>query len=221
MSHEIDLIPTRYRERLKIKQYCNLFLITFVLLVLLTVILSTHLNNKNTSIQSRMTTLKHEQTINQQLQQTYNALLSDERQLKKSLEILQGLQGGTPVHKTMRVIDRVLNKNIWFLQWSFKRTREFVKQLPKTLQKGYFITIPKENSAVGKQQIWKLESTMEIKGQARDHSSFSLFVRDLLNQEEIDDVKIIDTQMSPYDETQVLDFNIVIVINNQLTKAHV
>lgn len=121
----------------------------------------------------------------------------------------------------MMVIDRVLNDNIWFLQWSFKRAGEIVTLPPQTVQTGYFIIIPQENSRIGKQQTWKLETHMEIKGQARDHTSFSLFVQGLLSQPEIEDVKIVDTQMRRYADIQVVDFNIVIVINNQHSKSHV
>lgn len=221
MSHEIDLIPASYRERLKIQRWCQLFLAALALVILLTVFIRLGLNSKNQSIQTAISTLQRDKSFNLQQQQTYNDLLTAERKLNKNLEILDGLRGGAPVRQTMRVIDRVLNDNIWFLQWSFKRAGEIVNLPPQTVQTGYFIIIPQENSRVGKQQTWKLETHMEIKGQARDHSSFSLFVQDLLNQAEIEDVKIVDTQMRRYRDTQVVDFNIVIMINNQHNKSHV
>lgn len=221
MTHEIDLIPASYRERLKIQRWCHLFLVALALVILLTVFIRLSLNSKNQLIQSELSILQRDKSFNLQQQQTYNDLLTAERKLNKNLEILDGLRGGAPVRQTMMVIDRVLNDNIWFLQWSFKRAGEIVTLPPQTVQTGYFIIIPQENSRIGKQQTWKLETHMEIKGQARDHTSFSLFVQGLLSQPEIEDVKIVDTQMRRYADIQVVDFNIVIVINNQHSKSHV
>lgn len=221
MSHNIDLIPASYKERLKIQRWCHFFIIALILVILLTVTFRLHINSKSKSIQNTITTLQRDKSFNLQQQQTYNDLLTVESRLNKQLEILQGLQGGAPVRKTLMVIDRVLNKNIWFLHWNFKRAGEIVNLPPETVQTGYFIIIPPENNKTGKQQTWKLDTHMEIKGQARDHSSFSIFVQDLLNQSEIDDVKIVNTQMTPYIDTQVIDFNIVIVINNQHSENHV
>ncbi len=221
MSHNIDLIPASYKERFKIQRWCHFFIIALILVILLTVTFRLHINSKSKSIQNTITTLQRDKSFNLQQQQTYNDLLTVESRLNKQLEILQGLQGGAPVRKTLMVIDRVLNKNIWFLHWNFKRAGEIVNLPPETVQTGYFIIIPPENNKTGKQQTWKLDTHMEIKGQARDHSSFSIFVQDLLNQSEIDDVKIVNTQMTPYIDTQVIDFNIVIVINNQHSENHV
>ncbi len=221
MAHEIDLIPASYKERFKIRHWCHLFLLALGVIILLTVFIRFSLNSKNESIQTEISTLQRDKTFNQQQRQSYNNLLTVERKLNKNLEILDGLRGGAPVRQTMKVIDRVLNENIWFLQWSFKRAGEVVNLPPQTIPTGYFIIIPKENSRIGKQQTWKLNTHMEIRGQARDHSSFSLFVQELLNQDEIEDVKIVNTQMRPYDDTQVVDFNIVIVINNQQNQPHV
>jgi hypothetical protein len=220
-AHEIDMIPASYRERFKIRRWCHLFLLALGAVILLTLLIRFTLNSKNQSIQTEISTLQQDKSFNQQQQQTYNNLLTSERKLNKKLGILDGLRGGAPVRQTMMVIDRVLNDNVWFLQWSFKRAGEIVNLPPQTKPTGYFIIISPENSRIGKQQTWKLETHMEVKGQARDHSSFSLFVQDLLNQTEIEDVKIVNTQMRRYAGTQIIDFNIVIVINNQLNKPHV
>ncbi len=221
MSHEIDLIPASYRERLKIQRWCHLFLAALALIVVLTIFIRFGLNSKNQAIQTAISSLQRDKSFNLRQQKTYNNLLTAERRLNKNLEILEGVRGGVPVRKIMILIDRVLNDNIWFLQWSFRRAGEIVSLPPQTVQTGYFIIIPQENSQIGKQQAWKLETHMEIKGQARDHSSFSLFVQDLLNQDEIEDVKIVDTQVQTYADTQVVNFNIVILINNQHNKSHV
>lgn len=221
MAHEIDLIPASYRERIQIQQWCHLFIVALVIVILLTTFFRVSLTSKTKIIQNSIATLHQDKSFNLQQQQTYNDLLAVEKKLNKNLEILHGLQGGSPVRETLIVIDRVLNDNIWFLNWSFKRAGEIVNLPPETVETGYFIIIPQENTSTGKQQTWRLETHMEIKGQARDHSSFSVFVNDLLNQSEIHDVKIINTQIRQHAGAHVVDFNIVIVINNQQDKDHV
>lgn len=212
---EIDMIPASYRERLKIQQCCQLFIVALVVVIVLTIFFRLSLNRNNTIIRNTITTLERNKSFNLQQQVIYNELLNVERKVKKNLEILNGLRGGVPVRQTLEVIDRVLNENIWFLHWSFKRAGEIVNVQQESIQAGYFIIIPQENSHIGKQQTWRLDMHMEIKGQAMDHSSLSLFVQNLLKQSEINDVKIVNTQKAHYINTQVVEFNIVIVINNQ------
>ena len=212
---EIDMIPASYRERLKIQQCCQLFIVALVVVIVLTIFFRLSLNRNNTIIRNTITTLERNKSFNLQQQVIYNELLNVERKVKKNLEILNGLRGGVPVRQTLEVIDRVLNENIWFLHWSFKRAGEIVNVQQESIQAGYFIINPQENSHIGKQQTWRLDMHMEIKGQAMDHSSLSLFVQNLLKQSEINDVKIVNTQKAHYINTQVVEFNIVIVINNQ------
>lgn len=221
MSHDIDLIPASYKERLKIQHWCHIFFVAVGVIFVVTGLLRFSLGSKNKTIQTTISTLQRDKSFNLEQLQKYNDLLTVERQLQKKLEILDGLRGGPPIRQILMVIDRVLNGNVWFLQWSFKRAGEITDVQPETVQTGYFIIIPQENSQNGKQQTWKLNTHMEINGQARDHSSFSTFVQDLLKQPEINDIKVVNTQVRSYVDTQVIDFNIVVIVNNQQVKGHV
>lgn len=215
MTHEIDLIPASYRERLKIQRGCHIFFVALILIIVLTVFLRFLISNKNKTLQSTISTLQRDKSFNLQKQHHYNELLATERRLRKNLEILDGLRGGPPVRQILKAIDRVLNGKVWFLQWTFKRAGEITEAQPQTLDTGYFIIIPKENSQNGRQQAWKLDTHMTIKGQALDHSSFSNFVQKLLNQPEIDDVKVLNTQQRSYLDSHIIDFNIIVIVNNQ------
>lgn len=215
MSREIDLIPSSYKERKKIQQWCHLFLLALAVVVSVTLFLRLMLDNKNKTIQTTISQLQQDKSFNLQQQQKYNNLLSVENRLKKNLEILDGLRGGPTVRQVLLAIDRVFNASIWFTDWSFMRAGEFTEAPVKKVQTGYFIIIPPENNPNGKQQTWKLNTHMTIKGQAIDHTSFSLFVQQLLDRNEIDDVKIVSTQVRPYINTQVIDFNIIVIVNNQ------
>jgi hypothetical protein len=87
---------------------------------------------------------------------------------------------------------------------------------PATVQTGYFIVIPQEANGSPNQQAWKLDTHMEISGQALDHSSFSNFIKNLTNQPEIDDVKIVNTSLRNYTDSQVVDFRIIVIIDNKV-----
>jgi hypothetical protein len=123
-------------------------------------------------------------------------------------------------------MDRIMQNDVWFTQWSYNRAGEITPVQPATVQTGYFIIIPQEangspSTGSPNQQAWKLNTHMEINGQALDYSSLSGFVRKLINQPEIDDVKVINTSLRNYTSSQVVDFNLVVIINNQFKDEHV
>lgn len=215
MEHDIDLIPDSYRERLKIQRWCHVFCIVMLAVALATFSLRYIVVSKNAKIQSTIKTLQRDKSVTLKRQQQYNDLLATERRLQKNLEILNGLRGGPAVRRIMQAMDRVLNGSVWFLRWSFKRAGEIEEVRPETVQTGYFIIIPQDIASNGKQQAWKLNTHMEIRGQARDHMSFSKFVQDLLKQPEIADVKVVNTSVRRYVNTEVIDFNVIVAINDQ------
>ena len=221
MSNELDLIPASYRERLKIQQWCHVFLFAFVLICLAIVFANINLANNIENIKLTINKLQKDKSFNLQQQQTYNNLLATEQVLQKNLEILSGLRGGPPVIQIFKVIDRVMNGTVWFDQWSFQRAGEMTEVKPETVQTGYFIIIPQEVNNTNKQQAWKLNTHMDISGKARDHSSFSLFVRELIDQPEIEDVKVISTNLRSFTNYQLVDFKIIVIVNNQFKMSNV
>lgn len=215
MQRELDLIPAGYRERLKIKRWCHFFLFGLLVVTGTTFLLRQLFVNQNQSVQNTIQVLQKNKADTLEQQRHYNELLANERNLQKNIEILNGLREGPSVRKVLQAVDRVLNGNVWFLHWTFMRSGEVVELKPEAVQTGYFIVIPQENSRIGKEQAWKLNTHMEIMGQAKDHLSFSRFVQTLLKQPEIADVKVINTSVRNYVSTEVIDFNLVVVINNQ------
>jgi hypothetical protein len=220
MSHEMDLIPASYRERQKIQHWCHLFLIVFVVICLAIVMCRFSLANKAEKTRLIVSNLQKDKSFNLQQQQTYNELLATERVLQKNLEILSGLRGGPSVRHIFTVIDRVMNGSVWFDEWSFQRAGEMTEVKQKTVQRGYFIIIEQDGNN-NKKQAWKLNTHMDIKGQAKDHSSLSHFVTALINQPEIEDVKVISTNLRNYTTYQVINFQIIVTVNNQFKVSNV
>lgn len=219
--HELDLIPASYRERLKIKRWCRQFMIAFVSVLVLLFGLKFAIISKTSVLTSRIEILQKEKQTSIEQQQKYNELVSHEVKLRNQLEILNGLRGGPSAKQILLAVDRVMQNDVWFTQWSFIRAGQITQVQPATVQTGYFIIIPQEANASPNQQAWKLDTHMEISGQALDHSSLSGFISNLIKQPEISDVKVINTSLRSYTSSQVIEFKIVVIINNQFKDDHV
>jgi cell division protein FtsB len=219
--HELDLIPASYKERLKIKRWCRQFGLAFASVLIIVFGLRFAIISKTMALNSRIAVLQKEKQTSIEQQQKYNELVANEVKLRKQLEILNGLRGGPSAKQILLAIDRVMQKDVWFTQWSFIRAGEITQVQPATVQTGYFIIIPQETNATPNQQAWKLDTHMEISGQALDHSSLSGFISNLIKQPEISDVKVINTSLRSYTSSQVVEFKLVVIINNQFKEEHV
>jgi len=219
--HELDLIPASYKERLKIKRWCHLFGIVFASVLVIVAGLRFAITNKATALNAEIEVRQKDKQFSLEQQQKYNTLVAEEVKLRKELEILNGLRGGPSAKQILLAVDRVMPDDVWFTQWSFSRAGEITPVQPATVQTGYFIIIPQDANGSPNQQAWKLNTHMKISGQARNHSSLSGFIRNLIDQPEIADVKVVNTSLRSYTGSQVVDFNLAVIINNQFKDEHV
>jgi Fimbrial assembly protein (PilN) len=219
--HELDLIPASYKERLKIKRWCRQFGLAFASVLVILFSLKFAIVNKTAVLTSKIEVLQKDKQTSIEHQQNYNELVTKEVKLRKELEILNGLRGGPSAKQILLAVDRVMQDDVWFTQWSYNRAGEITQVQPATVQTGYFIIIPQEANGSPNQQAWKLNTHMEINGQALNHSSLSGFIRNLIKQPEIEDVKVINTSLHSYISSQVVEFNLVVIINNQFKDDHV
>ena len=99
--------------------------------------------------------------------------------------------------------------------WRFDRAGSRTNELPKGVNTGYFIIIP-ENERINKkaQEAWEIQTHMKVGGEAKDHDALSSFVRRLLQQPQIDDIRILNTQQRTQSNTTVVDFKLVITVNS-------
>jgi hypothetical protein len=218
--HELDLIPASYKERLKIKRWCQQFGLGFVSVLVIVFGLSFAITNRTMALNTRIEILQREKETTIEQQQKYNELVAKEVRLRKQLEILNGLRGGPSAKQILMAVDRVMRNDVWFTQWSFIRAGQITQVQPATVQTGYFIIIPQE-ATTPTQQAWRLDTHMEISGQALDHSSLSDFISNLIKQPEITDVKVINTSLRSYTSSQIVEFKLVVIINNQFKDEHV
>ena len=118
-------------------------------------------------------------------------------------------------------IDRALDgKNIWFKNWKFTRAGSKTSEKPKGVNTGYFIVIPEADRANQKEiEAWQIQTHMEVSGQATDHEALSSFVRRILQQPQIGDVRILNTRQQVNMDKTVVDFKLVIMVNSGYTNS--
>lgn len=219
--HELDLIPASYRERQKIQRQCTVFLGVLVVMVVLMAGAKTLLIARSDQLQEQIQTLENGKKLKQEQQQQFSELLAQERLLSKRLEILNSLRGGPSALQLWLAIDRVLDGDVWFNEWSLQRSTEADVVKPQSSASGLIIVIPATESPAGQEQSWQLNTRMEISGQALDHSKLAAFVGRLLKQPEIEDVQVLSTGLRTFLNSQVVDFKMVVIINNQVMAGHV
>lgn len=212
--HELDLIPASYKEQLKIKRWCHLFGFAFASVLVIVIGLRVAIINKTMALNTKIEIRQKDKQFSFEQQQKYNTLVAEEIKLKKDLEILNGLRGGPSAKQILLAIDRVMQDDVWFTKWLLKRVGEITQVQPATVQTGYFIILPQEANGSPNQQAWQLNTHIEISGQALTHSGLSGFIRNLINLPEIDDVKVINSSLRSYTSSQVVEFNLVVIINN-------
>jgi Tfp pilus assembly protein PilN len=218
---EFNLIPADYREREQIQRKCTVFAISLFGLILILAGLHIVVHKVTSSLKSEIEILENGKTLKQQQQQKFTDLLTQERSLTKRLEIFNAIRGGPPIRQLFTALDRILDGSVWFTQMKFQRSGEIVENKPETSHNGYFITIPDETSSTGNAKTWQLQTRLEIAGQAIDHSKLSQFVNKLIAQPEIEDVKVLNTNLKTYVSTQAVEFNMIIIIDNNYLADHV
>ncbi len=213
----MNLIPEDYRRYLQQLHILQLWAVAMFIIIVVAASISFAMNYRANIYQIEIVLLEKKKAISSQQRIVLESLEKDHHELAGRYEILQKLRGGALAENMFVAMDRALNGNdIWFKNWSFERAGSKTdKTADKTADSGYFIVIPKNNRSGKKaKQAWEIQTHMEVNGGARDHEALSSFVRRLLQQKQIADVKILNTQQHSYAAKTVVDFKLVITVNS-------
>jgi len=213
--HEFNLIPAGYLERELIERKCLNFFIVLMALLISLVVARVGLSQVIIDLKAKIDTMENGKNLKLQQQQKFNELLTEERVLTKRLEIFDGIRGGQAAKQVFLILDRILDGSVWFSELKFQREGEIAEAPSEAQQSGYFLIVPDNVGALGKTKVWHLKTHLEITGQAYDHSKLSQFVKKILEQPEIEDVKVINTNLKTYTATQAVDFKMIVFINNK------
>jgi Tfp pilus assembly protein PilN len=211
---EMNLIPSDYQQQLQVRGWVRKSLLVYAVLIAVIVggkvTLSLGISGEN----ARIGTLRASKRVTLNQLAFIQNLHARKAEAEKRLEILAGLRGGPAAEEMFVTMDRALDRDVWFHTWSFRRAGEIVEVEPQTVGTGYFIVIPKSQKQ-DQDKAWRLQTHMEIKGQARNHSALANFVKRLVGQPEIEDVRVLNTTLRRYTRSQVVDFDLAVVVDSR------
>ena len=211
---DIDLIPTDYRRNLWLRRCLFVFGSACVALVAVSTMSHFALGHVVTGVNDDIRVLQAQQKITTQQQEELARREAKKKNYEDQLVLLEGLRSGTAAEKMFITIDRALQGNdVWFLDWEFKRAGEVVDEAPKTVNTGYFIVVP-AGEGQQKAETWRIDTQMTIHGEARDHAALSRFVRQLMEQPEIQDARVIRTASRGQGDSRVVNFEMAVIVNS-------
>jgi hypothetical protein len=210
---ELDLVPNEYRQSLRLKRGLFQFLCAYgVLLALLSsgrlglAIRVQQLRKEVSELQ-----MAQQQAINQQSR--LDALTARKETATQRIALLDSLYGGLSAEQVLMTLDRAVDQNIWFQHLTFQHEGQAVPHTPETVNTGYFIVIPKDRQQPQQQEAWQIKTHMEIVGQARDHTALARFIKRLTEQTEVDEARLINSDLRRYVSADVVDFKLAVVLS--------
>lgn len=210
---DIDLIPADYRNRIWLQGRAKLFAAGIASMLVITALVFTAMQVITGKLENRIGELQKQQEITTQQRNEIVQLNSNKQDLEHQLELLSSLRSGAAAPEMFTAIDRAMSDgDVWFENWEFRRAGSSIEKKEEISSNGYFIILPAGNDATT-DTAWKIETHMTIKGQAKDHSALSRFVRQMYNQPEIHNIKILNTTTAA--NKKAVDFNLAVTVNSK------
>ncbi len=210
---DIDLIPEDYRTWLAQKSLLRRYGVAILVLNVCALLAAASIGHAVSRAERTATQLRSANAITQQQQQQLEDLRVQSAEYTRQWSLLRGLRAGAEVEDIFEIIDRSLvDDDLWFLEWSFKRAGVIVDGEQRGIETGYFIIVSPGEDA--DDSLMEVETHMSISGQATDHQALSRFVRNLFAQPDIKDVSVRKTSQSSVGNSRVVDFDMTIVLNS-------
>ena len=207
---DIDLIPTGYRNFIWFQGKAKLLGTCIVSMVAITAAIYTAILLTNDKIHSKISELQKQQETTSQQHEAITRFNENIQNLEHQLVLLNSLRSGTGASEMFTTIDRaMIDADVWFDTWEYQRVGSPVEQNVQSSKNGNLFILPAGNGSTT-DTAWVIETHMTIKGQAKDHSALSRFVRRLSNQPEIHNIKILNTTTATH--MNVVDFNIAVTV---------
>lgn len=210
--NDFNLIPDDYLRMLAWRADMVRTCIALLAVVAIAVSLAGALQIAIAKKEKSIDVLQSKRQISQRQRNEITSLSGERDKLQAYLDFLVGLRGGAVAPDMFVCVDRALPGNeIWFQSWEFQRAGFAVGAEEAKHSNGYFIIAPAKSDGAAA-EAWKIETHMNVRGQATDHAALSRFVAKLHRQGEVNDVRILHTALNP--SMNVVDFNLVITVDN-------
>jgi hypothetical protein len=209
---DVDLIPADYRRVVRFVQRAKVAGLCF--LVATTILAASHRSLESVGERERraIAALQARQSATTQQRLELERLQEQQMRLERRLALLAAVRGGPTAESMLATIDHALAADgVWFTNWRFRRAGAEVDHVAEAVHTGYFVVLPPDAEHPEAKE-WRVETHMEIKGQARDHSALSAFVNRLYDRPEIEDAKVLRTSVRPSGDGAIVDFDLDVVV---------
>ena len=211
--NEIDLIPAAYRKHRLFSRWMKRSLSALLAITLVFIGTFLFLRYETEKIDRELKQLQSQKAITTQQRRELEILNARKHELIQQLNLLAGLRSGSAAEQMFLTIDRALSgDDVWFTQWHFRRAGTATEKDPKTVNTGYFIVIPKGKKS--REETWMIETQMTIQGEALDHAALSRFVSNLIDQPEIQQVRVVKTDLVRVNQHKLVRFSLDIVVSS-------
>ena len=202
---ELDLIPDDYRVRLNQHAMLRRSVVLFIPLIAVTVLSGIALGQVTNRVNEYAAELQTRNAITQQQRAQLQQMQDQYAEYQRQWALLRGLRAGAAVEDIFLIVDQAMvEDDLWFNEWKFRRAGVIVDGQQRGIETGYFVIVAPDDGA-GDNRNWQVETHMTINGQARDHQALSNFVRTLFEQPDIKDVNVRKTSLTNYDMTVTLN----------------
>jgi Tfp pilus assembly protein PilN len=208
---ELDLIPDSYRRARLIRRWLKAFALVYIGLIVSLGVSRWLLASAIDARAGKLEQIDADRAAMDQQKGQIQDLDARKAELARKVDALETLRGGPSPRAIFVAVDRALNGEVWFLQWTFRRAGEFVQPQPRSVNTGYIITVP-AGEAGAQSKAYRIATHMEINGQASSHSALADFVQRLSEQSVVEEVKVLNTHVRPYGAFQVVDFSLAVII---------
>jgi cell division protein FtsB len=213
---DIDLIPQAYRTRRWqvrwMKHTAYLIVGLTGTLILTWTVLGVAIGNARADVEALQNKLSH----TAQQRADIERLSAEKTELERQFRLLSNLRSGTAAGDMFVTVDQALTSDdVWFRNWKFERAGIMVGEEVRTTNTGYFVVVPDGADQLASNEL-RIQTHMEIRGQALDHSALSSFVRRLFVQPGIDDIRIRRTSLIDRNRSDTVDFELAVVLNTDV-----
>lgn len=214
LTAEIDLVPSDYRTHFAKVRIIKRYVFILVPLLLVGGLLYSVLRYYTWDFEREVEALQQQTLVSSQQRDQITNLRKVADEFQSQLTMLGRLRSGGQALDMFTTIDRAIPPgDVWFRTWTFRRAGFVIKGDTSEVNRGYFVVIP-ANSDASSSEPWQIETHMDIKGQARDHSTLSTFVQRLFDQPQIQDVRVVNTARRSFENTNIIDFDLRIVVRS-------
>jgi cell division protein FtsB len=213
---ELDLIPPDYRNQLRQRAMLRQYAIAFAVLNIVTLAFGGLFTQLARQANERVEELQSQSAITEQQQAQLEQLSTEQTEYERRWSLLRGLRAGAAIEDIFEIVDKALvNDNLWFVNWSFRRAGVVVDGETRGIETGYFVIVPADQRS-SEVPDWQVETHMTLEGRALDHQALSTFVRSLFEQPDIKDVSVQRTSLTEYANGRVVSFDLTIVLNSDV-----